>query len=72
MPLTPEQLHVYSEITALTAPFYTVQNQNDFQRNLAFGRRTTGSAGPAAAISTSARTAWCISARSSADTQGSR
>jgi len=38
MPLTQEQLCVYSEITALTAPFYSVQNQNDFQRNLAFGR----------------------------------
>ena len=38
MPLTPEQQRVYSEITSLTAPFYTVQNQNDFQRNLAFGR----------------------------------
>jgi hypothetical protein len=38
MPLTPEQLRVYGEITSLVAPFYTVQNQNDFQRNLAFGR----------------------------------
>ena len=38
IPLTPEQLRVYGEITALAAPFYTVQNQNDFQRNLAFGR----------------------------------
>ena len=38
IPLTPEQLRVYSEITSLAAPFYTVQNQNDFQRNLAFGR----------------------------------
>jgi len=38
LPLTPAQHRVYSEITALTAPFYTVQNQNDFQRNLAFGR----------------------------------
>jgi hypothetical protein len=38
MPLTPEQQRVYGEITSLTAPFYTVQNQNDFQRNLAFGR----------------------------------
>jgi len=36
--LTPEQQRVYSEIASLTAPFYTVQNQNDFQRNLAFGR----------------------------------
>jgi hypothetical protein len=36
--LTPDQLRVYSAITSLTAPFYTVQNQNDFQRNLAFGR----------------------------------
>jgi MoaA/NifB/PqqE/SkfB family radical SAM enzyme len=38
VPLTPEQLRVYNEITSLAAPFYTVQNQNDFQRNLAFGR----------------------------------
>ena len=38
IPLTAEQLRVYNEITALAAPFYTVQNQNDFQRNLAFGR----------------------------------
>ena len=36
--LTPEQLRVYSEIASLAAPFYTVQNQNDFQRNLAYGR----------------------------------
>ena len=38
IPLTPEQRRVYSEITSLTAPFHTVQHQNDFQRNLAFGR----------------------------------
>jgi MoaA/NifB/PqqE/SkfB family radical SAM enzyme len=38
MPLTSEQQRVYSEIALLTAPFYTVQQQNDFQRNLAFGR----------------------------------
>ena len=38
IPLAPEQLRVYSEIASLVAPFYTVQNQNDFQRNLAFGR----------------------------------
>ena len=38
IPLTPEQRRVYSEIASLTAPFYTVQKQNDFQRNLAFGR----------------------------------
>jgi MoaA/NifB/PqqE/SkfB family radical SAM enzyme len=38
MPLTPEQRGVHREITALTAPFYTVQKQNDFKRNLAFGR----------------------------------
>ena len=38
VPLTAEQLHAYEEISALTAPFYTVQNQNDFQRNLAHGR----------------------------------
>ena len=38
VPLTPDQYRVYDEITAMTAPFYTVQNQNDFQRNLANGR----------------------------------
>jgi MoaA/NifB/PqqE/SkfB family radical SAM enzyme len=38
IPLTPEQQRVYDEITSLTAPFYTVQGQNDFQRNLARGR----------------------------------
>ena len=38
VPLTAEQLHAYGEIRALTAPFYTVQNQNDFQRTLADGR----------------------------------
>ena len=37
-PLTPEQRRVYDEISSLTAPFYSVQKQNDFQRNLAFGR----------------------------------
>jgi MoaA/NifB/PqqE/SkfB family radical SAM enzyme len=38
IPLSPEQSRVYNEITALTASFYTVQKQNDFQRNLAVGR----------------------------------
>ena len=38
MPLMPEQQRVYSEIASLTAPFYSVQNHNDFHRNLAFGR----------------------------------
>jgi MoaA/NifB/PqqE/SkfB family radical SAM enzyme len=38
MPLTPEQQRVYREISSLTAPFYTVQKHNDFQRNLAAGR----------------------------------
>jgi len=38
LPLTPEQQQVYNEITRLTASFYSVQKQNDFQRNLAFGR----------------------------------
>jgi len=45
MPLTAEQLRVYREVTALTAPFYTVQNQNDFQRNLADGRPNTWQCG---------------------------
>jgi organic radical activating enzyme len=72
IPLTPDQLRVYSEITSLTAPFYTVQKQNDFQRNLSFGRPNAGTAGPAAAISTSVRMASCIGAHSSAAIQGSR
>ena len=38
VPLTPDQYRVYDEITAMTAPFYTVQNQNDFQHSLANGR----------------------------------
>ena len=38
VPLTAEQYRVYDEIAAMTAPFYSVQNQNDFQRNLANGR----------------------------------
>ena len=37
VPLTARQYRIYDEITAMTAPFYTVQNQNDFQRNLAKG-----------------------------------
>ena len=38
LPLTPEQRRVYDEITSLTASFYSVQKQNDFQQNLALGR----------------------------------
>ena len=38
VPLTPEQYRVYDEIARMTAPFYSVQNQKDFQRNLAQGR----------------------------------
>ena len=38
LPLTPEQRRAYTAISALTASFYTVQKQNDFQRNLALGR----------------------------------
>ena len=37
IPLTPEQQQVYEEIQRLTAPFYSVANQNTFQRNLARG-----------------------------------
>ena len=37
VPLTPDQYRVFEEIASMTAPFYTVQNQNDFQRNLARG-----------------------------------
>ncbi len=38
IPLAPEQMRVYNDITSLSASSYTVQNQNDFQRNLALGR----------------------------------
>lgn len=36
--LEPETRRVYDAIAALTAPFYTVQNQNQFQKNLAAGK----------------------------------
>ena len=38
VPMTVEQRRVYDHIARLTAPFYSVQNQNDFQRNLVLGR----------------------------------
>ena len=38
VPLTPPQYEVYEQIASMTAPFYSVQNQNDFQHNLARGR----------------------------------
>ncbi|MGI9610542.1 MAG: radical SAM protein, partial [Acidimicrobiia bacterium] len=38
VPLSDDQYRVYDEIATMTAPFYSVQNQNDFQRNLALGR----------------------------------
>ena len=37
IPLSPAQRQVYEEIQRLTAPFYSVANQNTFQRNLAQG-----------------------------------
>ena len=37
IPLSPAQRAVYDDIAAMTAPFYSVQNQNDFQRNLVLG-----------------------------------
>ena len=65
IPLTPEQQQVYEEIQRLTAPFYSVANQNTFQRNLARACRTTGTAAPGHGTSTSARMASCTGARSS-------
>ena len=38
VPLTTHQHRVYEEIRGMTAPFYSVQSQNDFQHNLANGR----------------------------------
>ena len=38
VPLNPEQRRVYDEIARLTAPFYSIQNQNQFQHNLARGQ----------------------------------
>ncbi len=45
VPLSPGQLRAYEEIARMTAPFYSVQNQNDFQRNLAHGRRNVWQCG---------------------------
>ena len=38
VPLTGEQRRVHDEIGRLAAPFYSVQNQNDFQKRLVLGR----------------------------------
>jgi hypothetical protein len=45
---------------------------NYFQDNIAHGIENNGSAAPAPAISTSAKTAWCTTARSSAAIPASR
>ena len=45
VPLSPDHLRAYEEIARMTAPFYSVQNQNDFQRNLAHGRRNVWNCG---------------------------
>ena len=66
IPLTPGQLRVYNEITALSAPFYTVQNQNDFQRNLALGHPNDwqcGAGGRYLYICEDGRVHWCSQQR---------
>jgi hypothetical protein len=66
VPLTAEQLRVYEEITALTAPFYSVQNQNDFQRNLAYGRPNSwqcGAGGRYLYICENGLVHWCSQQR---------
>ena len=66
MPLSPEQRRVYCEITSLTAPFYTVQKQNDFQRNLASGRPNTwqcGAGGRYLYICENGLVHWCSQQR---------
>ena len=73
IPLTPAQLRVYNAITSLTAPFYTVQNQNDFQRNLALGRPNDWQCGAGGRyLYIFARTASCTGAHSSVGTRAFR
>ena len=66
LPLTPEQRRVYDAITSLTAPFYSVQKQNDFQRNLAFGRANAwqcGAGGRYLYICENGLVHWCSQQR---------
>ena len=46
--LSPQQRAVYDDIAAMTAPFYSVQNQNAFQRNLVAGKPNTWHCGAGA------------------------
>ena len=69
-PLGPREQEIFEEIMTLGKQSFTRINQ--FQHNIAKGRRTTGDAAPAHAICISARTAWCTIARSSAATQAFR
>ena len=63
-PLNDEERRVYHEMKNLEKRSFT--RVNAFQDNIALGRPTSGAAAPARAISIFARTAWCITARSSA------
>ena len=61
---------IYDEVVAMGQGLYT--RINDFQRNLSTGSPTIGTAAPARATCTSAKTGWCTTARSSAAIRASR
>ena len=64
-PLVDDERAVYHEMKAMEKRSFT--RINEFQDNIAAGpARTSGAAAPARATSTSAKTAWCTTARSSA------
>jgi len=63
-PLDPESLRVFYEVRKLEKSSYA--RLNHFQEKIAHGEPNTCAAAPDRAISISARTGWCITARSSA------
>jgi hypothetical protein len=65
-PLLPEEAKVYFEMTHRKKTNYS--RFDKFQEAIAEGGPTTGAAALARATSTSAKTAWCTTARSSAAT----
>ena len=66
IPLNPEQLSIYREITSLTAAGTRSRTRTTFNETSRTGARTTGSAGPAAAICTISERGlvhWCSQQR---------
>jgi organic radical activating enzyme len=63
-PLGTRETEIFEEIMAMGKRGFS--RLNGFQHNIAKGKPTTGAAAPARVTSTSARTAWCTGARSSA------